>query len=245
MTTGMDGARTRRGHKGSGRLPTMQDVCFVTELASGRALDAEELRDPKMLAELAAALRAFHDSGLELSRSFDPSRWAEQCGESALQRGVEMPPGYDEALAYARRIERKVARHPDHRISPCHTNVSPPNIWHDGERILITGWRYAGMCDRFYDLGDLAASIDLDDEGERRLLAAYFQEEPPPRRIAVIKLMRFLSELVEAVWGMVESSVSELDVDFRGHAREHVEKFNALARDPVFERWIRQAARRS
>jgi thiamine kinase-like enzyme len=219
-------------------------ACFVTELASGKALDAEELRDPELLVELAGALRRFHDSGLELTRSFDPYRWAEECGESALRRGVERPPGYGKALAYARKIERKVEGHPDHRIAPCHANLCPPNLWHDGERILITGWRYAGMCDRFYDLGDLAASIDLDDEGERRLLEAYFGDEPGPRRLAAIKLMRFLSELVEAVWGLVESSISELDVDFGRHAREHGDKLNALATNPEFGQWIRQAARR-
>jgi thiamine kinase-like enzyme len=157
---------------------------------------------------------------------------------------VEMPPGYEQALAYARKIERKVAGHPDDRISPCHANLCPPNIWLDGERILITGWRYAGMCDRFYDLGDLAASIELDDDGERLLLEAYFGEEPGPRRLAAIKLMRFLSELVEAVWGLVESSVSDLDVDFGGHARKHVEKLNALVEDPRFGTWIREAAKR-
>ena len=219
-------------------------ACFVTQLASGRALNAAELRDPGVLAELAAAVRTFHESGLELTRRFDPYAWVQACGQMAVERGVEMPDGYERALAYARKIERKVARHPDDRVSPCHTNLCPPNIWHDGERILITGWRYAGMCDRMYDLGDLAASIELDDEGERFLLVSYFDEEPRPRRLATIKLMRFLSELVEAVWGLVESSVSELDVDFSGHARVHVAKLNALVDDPRFHSWIRDAARR-
>jgi thiamine kinase-like enzyme len=219
-------------------------ACFVTQLAGGRALEAAEMREPGVLAELAAALRSFHDSGLELTRTFDPHTWVQECGRKAVERGVEMPEGYERALAYARKIERKVARHPDDRISPCHTNLTPPNIWHDGERILITGWRYGAMCDRLYDLGDLAASIELDDEGERRLLTSYFDEEPRRRRLATIKLMRFLSELVEAVWGLLESSVSELDVDFSGHARVHVVKLNALVDDPRFHSWIRDAARR-
>jgi thiamine kinase-like enzyme len=228
------------------RVVAMLDepACFVTELASGRALTAEELQQPDVLAELVQAVRTFHDSGLELRRRFDPYRWALEAGQSLVERGVAMPEGYERSLAYARKIERKLDRHPDHAVVPCHGNLSPPNIWQDGNRILITEWRYAGMCDRFYDLGDLAASINLDTDGERLLLATYFGEEPGPQRLATIKLMRFLSELVEAVWGLVESGVSELDVDFAGYARDHAAKLNALGGDPQFAAWIREAAKR-
>jgi thiamine kinase-like enzyme len=228
------------------RVVAMLDepACFVTELAAGRALGEEELRRPEVLTELAQAVRTFHDSGLELRRSFDPYLWAQERGQAAVERGVDMPEGYERALAYARKIERKLARQPDHRIAPCHTNLSPPSIWQDGERILITDWHYAGMCDRFYDLGDLAASINLDADGERLLLATYFGEEPGPQRLATIKLMRFLSELVEAVWALVESGVSELDVDFAGYARDHAAKLNALDSDPQFATWMRAAAKR-
>jgi hypothetical protein len=100
------------------------------------------------------------------------------------------------------------------------------------------------MCDRFYDLGDLAASINLDTEDEHVLLTAYFGEEPGQQRLATIKLMRFLSELVEAVWGLVESGVSDLDVDFAGYARDHAAKLEALGEDPQFGAWMREAAKR-
>ena len=219
-------------------------ACFVTELVPGRPLDAEDLRRPAALAELAAALRTFHDCGLELPRRFDPYRWVEEQVKAASSRGVEPPEGYAVALAQANEIERTVGRHRDHRITPCHANLRPPNLWHDGERILIDGWRYAAMCDRFYDLGDLAASIELDDEGERLLLAAYFDEEPGSRRLAAIKLTRFLSDLVEAAWGLVESGLAKHDVDYSGHASEHFRRLGETGTNPQFKVWINQASKR-
>ncbi len=42
--------------------------------------------------------------------------------------------------------------------------------------------------------------------------------------------MRFMSDFREAMWGVVQSAVSELDFDFDAYATEHFERLRADGR---------------
>ena len=46
--------------------------------------------------------------------------------------------------------------------------------------------------------------------------------------------MRFMSDFREAMWGVVQGAVSELDFDFAGYAAEHFERMERTAESPVF-----------
>ena len=124
-------------------------------------------------------LRPFHESGLELPTDFYV---------------LEIVQGYAEVVARARRraaaglratpwraagkIVKAVRDHPEHAPVPCHNDLLAANFLHDGERIVIVDWEYAGMGDRFFDLGNFAVNNELDDADEERLLEAYFGEPP-------------------------------------------------------------------
>ena len=53
--------------------------------------------------------------------------------------------------------------------------------------------------------------------------------------------MRFMSDFREAMWGVVQSGVSELDVDFDDYAGTHFERMQKTAADPSFERSLAEA----
>ena len=62
---------------------------------------------------------------------------------------------------------------------PCHNDLLTANfILDDGDVLRIIDWEYAGMGDRYFDLGNFAVNNELDDEDEERLLDAYFGEPP-------------------------------------------------------------------
>jgi hypothetical protein len=82
---------------------------------------------------------------------------------------------------------------------------------------------------------------ELDDDDEARLLEAYFGEPPDGRRQATLRLMRFMSDFREAMWGVVQSGVSELDFDFDDYAAKHFERLGDTARDPRFAGWLEEA----
>ncbi len=46
--------------------------------------------------------------------------------------------------------------------------------------------------------------------------------------------MRFMSDFREAMWGVVQSAVSELDFDFVGYASEHFERLRRTAEASAF-----------
>jgi hypothetical protein len=46
--------------------------------------------------------------------------------------------------------------------------------------------------------------------------------------------MRFMSDFREAMWGVVQSAVSELDFDFGAYASEHFARLERTAASPPF-----------
>ena len=218
-----------------------QPSALVTAFVSGREMRADELREPETIAEVAHDLRQLHDSGTKLPTGFDPFRLVEQYAEIGREHGSEPPDGYDDALQVAHTIQRAVENQPGHEPLPAHNDLLPGNFLRDGDRMQLIDWEYAGMGDRWFDLGNFAANNELEDEHEVQLLEAYFSEPPDDRRRATLKLFRFMSDFREAMWGVVQTGVSELDFDFREYTRKHFDRLEKVRGDPRFEGWIEEA----
>src|SRR5215204_4185314 len=214
---------------------------LVTQFVSGREMRADELREPETIAEVAHDLRLLHDSGTELPSGFDSFRLVEEYAETGRANGSEPPDGYDEALETAHAIERAVRDQPGHEPVPAHNDLLPANFLRDGDRMQLIDWEYAGMGDRWFDLGNFAVNNELDDDQEAQLLEAYFGEPPDDRKRATLKLFRFMSDFREAMWGVVQAGVSELDFDFRDYAQKHFDRLDNTRTDPRFEGWIEAA----
>ena len=85
------------------------------------------------------------------------------------------------------------------------------------------------MGDPAFDLANFAVYNGLDEDGDRELLDAYGGGDPD-----VHVLMRFMSDFREAMWGVVQQAISELDFDFAGYADEHFERLERTAAEPRF-----------
>ena len=57
--------------------------------------------------------------------------------------------------------------------------------------------------------------------------------------------MRFMSDFREAMWGVVQSGVSDLDFDFADYAAKHFDRMRETAADPGFARLARGGAWRA
>src|SRR4029453_15182060 len=66
-------------------------------------------------------------------------------------------------------------------------------------------------------------------------------EPPDERRRATLKLFRFMSDFREAMWGVVQTGVSELDFDFREYAQKHFDRLEKAGGDSRFEGGIEGA----
>jgi thiamine kinase-like enzyme len=213
---------------------------FVTEFLEGRALEGSELRRVETLADIAAALRSVHGLETTFKTSFSSFRVVEEYAVTTRERGGTIPDRYAEAISCAGQIEA-VLNGPDHEPVPCHNDLLAANFICVGRRIYIVDWEYAGMGDRYFDLANYAVNNELGEGGEESLLGAYFGARPTPAQLASLRLMRFMSDFREAMWGVVQRVVSDLDFDFADYADRHFDRLSETWSDPRFKQWLDEA----
>jgi thiamine kinase-like enzyme len=242
---GISRSAERIANEAAARIGLAPDVavadesCLVTEHIVCAPIDGARLRAAPE--PVAAALRAFHDSGIRLPVRFWVPELLDDYARIVSQRGGALPSAYESARALAERIGAAL---PLSDPVPCHDDLLAGNLMlvEDGFRVMFVDWEYAGMGHRMFDLGNLAVNNDFDDAVDERLLAAYFGEPPSLARRAALRLMRMMSDAREAAWGVVQEVISELDFDFAGYAESHFDRLARAASDPRLEEWLDAAA---
>ena len=197
---------------------------LVTRFIDGRPIPTEEMRRPETIRRVAAALRKFHDAE-PIPGRFDTHAVVEQYCREANARGVDVPSAYAAAHEMSERIRRVRGTQP---LAPCHNDLLNANFLDDGA-IRIVDWEYAGMGDRFFDLANLSVNHEFGAAEDAVLLDAYF-DDASEERLASLAMMKFMSDFREAMWGVLQSGISELDFDFDGYASKHFDRLAAHAR---------------
>jgi thiamine kinase-like enzyme len=216
------------------------DGYLVTEYLDAEPIDTARLQAAPGSAAL--ALRAFHDSGLQLPTAFWVPDLLEEYERIVADRGGRLPSSYDDVRALTQRIATAL---PLEDPVACHDDLLPGNVLalrSEPGHALLVDWEYAGMGHRMFDLGNLAVNNGFDETAADRLLEAYFGEPPTAGRRAALALMRIMSDAREAAWGVVQGSISELDFDFADYASEHFARLARAASDPRLEEWLDGAA---
>ena len=185
---------------------------LVTRFLEGTPVPPERMP----VADVGETLRLVHAGGSLPSR-FDAFRVVEAYRDTAGRNGVSAPTAYAEAKRRADELES--SRGP-YELRACHNDLLNANFIDDGARIRIVDWEYAGMGDPFFDLANFAVNHDLDEVGERTLLEAY-AGEATDEDLELLREMRFMSDFREAMWGVVQLAISDLDFDFAAYADEH------------------------
>jgi len=206
--------------------------CLVTSFIRGVPVPPDALRSGSALPRVAAALRAIHASA-PVPGLFLPLRIVALYGTLAAARGVRAPVPAGRLAEVAGTLEAALAAAPV-PLRLCHNDLLNANLIDDGTRIRIVDWEYAAMGDPWFDLGNLAVNHDLDADAEVALLAAWRGRPPRPSEVARLRLMRVASDLREGMWGVLQSAVSDLGMDFRAYAAEHLERALAAAATPGY-----------
>jgi thiamine kinase-like enzyme len=205
------------------------ESCLVTRFVDGRPIALETMRAPETIGRAGQTLRRIHD-GPAVPGRFDSFRVVEAYRDTVHARGRAVPAAHDRAKAISDRIEQALGPRPER---PCHNDLLNANFLDDGERIRIVDWEYAGMGDPFFDLANFSVNHELAEADDRALLAAY-AGRAADAGLARLAVMRFMSDFREAMWGVVQQAVSELDFDFVAYANEHFERLEATAASARF-----------
>jgi thiamine kinase-like enzyme len=206
---------------------------LVARFIDGRPISPDEMRRPETLGRVVAALRAFHDAA-PIPGRFDAHEVVEDYCAKAAAHGVVIPVEYQNAHAISDLI--RSTRGPQVAV-PCHNDLLNANFLDEGGLVRIVDWEYAGMGDRFFDLANFSVNHEFGVEDDRHLLGAYFGQERESD-LAALRLMRFMSDFREAMWGVLQSGISELDFDFMGYARKHFARLQATAADAAFHGYL-------
>ena len=128
---------------------------LVTRFIEGSPVSDEAVHTPETIRRVADSIRRVHE-GPAIPGLFVPLRIVEAY----------------RALAIGRRIELAMLANPV-ELRPCHNDLLNANFIHDGSRIRIVDWEYAGMGDPFFDLGNFSVNHGLTSDEDRWLLEAY------------------------------------------------------------------------
>ena len=203
---------------------------LVTRFIEGSVAPVERLRSPEGLEEVGRTLRIVH-SGPPVPATFDSFQVVDDYRSTAVERGGGPPEGVEWLWAIAAAVR---ARRGAVTPCPCHNDLLTGNFIDDGSGLRIVDWEYAGLGDPFFDLANFAVNHELNAEARTALLEAYFRDVPEEAP-ATLELMRFMSDFREAMWGVVQATISQLDFDYDGYAAEHFERVTRTANEAAFQ----------
>jgi len=214
---------------------------LVTRFITGRRLSLGEIGRPENIRRVVEAILKIHNMP-PIPGAFSPFRVVEDAAEIAKCYHVAFPQNFDRLMERMRQVEAAFLKDP-FTPRPCHNDLLNANFLDDGQ-IRILDWEYAGMGDVVFDLANFSAHHVFSDEQDCWLLECYFGQVTTARW-ARLKLMEIISDFREAMWGMVQIGISQLDFDFRAYADKYFGRTTRKLQDPRWGQWIKDVTSRN
>jgi len=217
---------------------------MVSAYCEGETLTPATATIPETLAHIVHALRALHASP-GMGGRFITGEIVADYKMKCVQAKVSLPSELAAALQQLDRIETALRpRVQSMGLAPCHNDLLPGNFLRQKNgRVLLLDWEYAGMGDRFFDLGNLAVNLEFDDAACEHLASLYFGTMDEGN-LAHLHLMRLCSDMRESMWGYLQAGISDLEEDFMGYGDKHLQRFLLNIQDARFEQWLTAVAKR-
>lgn len=212
---------------------------LVTRFISARPFPPEEITQPENIRRVMEVIRKIH-SMADIPGEFSVFHVVESYTEIARRYNVDFPPNFDEVIQRMEEARAALLARPE-PLRPCHNDLLNANFL-IGDRIYILDWEYAGMGDIFFDLANFSDNHELSDTQDLWMLECYFGNVTD-RHIAHLKIMKVLSDLREAMWGLVQIGLSELDFDYRDYSNKFFARVFEKMNDPNWNQWLKEMKR--
>jgi thiamine kinase-like enzyme len=201
------------------------DGVLVIDFIEARTLTAADLcDDPQLDLVLDIVTRTHRDIPKHL-RGRAPLFWVFHTlrDYAATLRDENSPHLTDDLLVDAAELETEVG--PIDLVFG-HNDLLPANFLHDGNRMWLIDWEYAGFNSPLFDLGAIA-NAGLTLEQEAWMLHTYFDRAPDANLWHRYRAMKAASALREAMWSMVQEIHSDLPVDFAAYTATNLATYRA------------------
>jgi thiamine kinase-like enzyme len=197
---------------------------LVSRYVPSRTLDPAGAREPGFAPRLARVLQQLHKGWDGLVGDllfFSPFQASRTYVATSRQLGAVLPADIDLMLETTRNLSRTIDPYVP---TLCHNDMLPANVLDDGQRVWIVDWEYAGMGHPLFDLAGFSANCGYSEEQDVEFLERY-RGEFRRQDLYELSVLKVASLLRDALWGVVQTVASDLDVDYREYARVHFEKF--------------------
>ena len=209
---------------------------LVTRFIDGRPIPPEEIRQPENLERVAETLRKIHGMPA-IPGVFSAFQVVRDYSEIAQRYNVFFPENFDWLLDQMNKAETVLVTSSLVQ-RPCHNDLLNANFLFT-DKLFILDWEYAGMGDIFFDLANFSTNHELTEQENHLLLDCYFGEVRS-QDVAHLYMMKIMSDFREAMWGMVQIGISNLDFDFREYANKHFDRLTQNIQNPNWERWLEE-----
>jgi thiamine kinase-like enzyme len=204
---------------------------LVIDFVEGRTMTAADLQNPTILAEALELVCRTHREVPRHLRGPALTFWVFQTlRDYAATLSASASPHVSlltDLLNEANDLERAVGRI---EMVFGHNDLLPANFLHDGTRMWLIDWDYAGWGSPLFDLGGLAANNGLDRAQEEWVLATYYGSAPDADLWRRYAAMKAAAALREAMWSMVQEVHSDLDFDYAAYTAGYLDTYRtALA----------------
>jgi thiamine kinase-like enzyme len=214
------------------------DGLMLSRFIEGATMDEARLNgDPRTLARAALALRKIHYSGRAFESRFNVFAKIGYYLSLLLKLRAPLPGEFDEVRRGAEAVRRALESSPI-PLAPCHNDAWPRNFLDTGGHVYIIDWEYSGMNDPMWDLGDLSVEAGFGPEQDRILMESYCGGHVPPALYARLELYKTMSDLLWAVWGLVQHANDNPRDDFRAYALERLEDCKTRMGDGDFSEYL-------
>ena len=201
---------------------------LVIDFVEGRTLAAADFQDVRLLDEAVMLVRRAHRTIPQFLRGPVQMVWAFHIVRdyaATLREGASRHQDLlPDLLAQTARLEAAIG--PIDLVFG-HNDLLPANFIHDGTRLWLIDWDYAGFNSPLFDLGGLAANNGLTAAQEHRLLTRYFERDPDAGVLRAYRAMKAAAALREAMWSMVSEIHSRLDFDYPAYTAANLATYHA------------------
>ena len=201
---------------------------LVIDFITGRTMTATDLCQPDLLAQALDLVRRTHRDIPRHFRGPALTFWVFQVLRdyaATLTEGASRHiPALSGLLDEAARLEQAVGRID---LVFGHNDLLPANFLHDGSRMWLIDWDYAGWGSPLFDLGGMAANAGLDAAQEDWVLTTYYSQPPDADLWHRYRAMKAAAALREAMWSMVQEIHSDLDFDYARYTADYLDTYRA------------------